>query len=193
MSLGWPQRLGAAALVLFALAAAPAPVALAEAKDGGRVALTKDHVVRFLNTYPKVRAIGRERAKETGRELSKVDDPLSTLVRIASDDTLRAEVEVIVKQNGFADLQDWAKISQNIALAYAAVKKPADAKVAEGVEKAIAQIKKNKFIPEDRKPKLIEDIRKGAEKSGLLNQPKENVELVRQMKDDIDAVIAANK
>lgn len=189
----WPQRVGAAALVLFAFAAAGGRPALAEAKDGGRVALTKDHVVRFLNTYPKVRAVGRDRARETGREISKVDDPLSTLVRLASDDTLRADVEVIVKENGFADLQEWAKISQNIALAYAAVKKPADPKIAEGVEKAISQIKKNKFIPEDRKPKLIEDIRKGAEKSGVLNQPKENVDLVRQMKGDIDAVITANK
>jgi hypothetical protein len=187
----WPQRLAAAAFLVLALAAAPG--ASAEGKDAGQIVLTKDHVARFVASYPKIRAVGLENARKEGRELSKVDDPLATLVRLASDDALKSNVEAIVKENGFADLQEWFKVSQNIALAYAAVKKPADPKIAAGVEKAVAEIEKNKWIPADRKKKLIQDVRKGAEQSGLLNQPKENVELVRRMKGDIDAVIVANK
>jgi hypothetical protein len=192
MLYGRPQRFAAAIVISFILAAAAAaPAAFAAGKDSGHVALTRDHIARFLAVYPKIRAIGTRHAKRDGRELSKADDPLSTLVRLASDDALRSDVEAVVKKNGFASLQEWFKVSQNIALAYAAVKKPADPKIAAGVEKAIAEIKKNTLIPEKHKQKLIKNIRKGAEKNGLLNQPKGNVELVRRMKGDIDAVITA--
>jgi hypothetical protein len=188
----WPRRFAAAVLFVLALAAATSPGALAEGKAPGQIMLTRDHVSRFLAAYPKVRAIGLEHARKDGRELSKVDDPLSTLVRLGSDDGLKAEIDGVVKENGFAGIQEWFKVSQNIALAYAALKRPSDAKVSAEVEKAISKIEKNNFLPANQKKKLISDIRKHAENTGLLSQPKENVDLVRAMKDDIDAVIVAS-
>lgn len=186
---GWPYRIALAALVLLTSVCASNGV---QAGDNGQIKLTREHINNFLAAYPKVRAVGLEHARKDGRELSKVDDPLSTLVRLGADDALKSEVEAVVKVSGFSGIKDWFKISQNIALAYAAVKKPSDAKISSEVEKGIAQIEKHNFLPADTKKKIIQDIRKGAEKAGLLNQPKENVELVREMKAEIDAVIVSN-
>jgi hypothetical protein len=185
---GWPHRIALAALVL--LASLGASNGAQAGPDGGQIKLTRDHITHFLAAFPKVRAIGLVHAVKDGHELSKADDPLLTLIRLGADDGLKAEVDAVVKESGFTDIKDWFKISQNIALAYAAVKKPNDVKVSAEVEKAIANIEKQKFLPADTKKKMIQEIRKGAEKAGLLNQPKENIELVRGMKAEIDAVVA---
>jgi hypothetical protein len=186
---GWPSRIALAALVLLASVGASNG---AQAGDNGQIKLTRDHITHFLAAYPKVRAVGLVHAAKDGNELSKADDPLSTLVRLGSDEGLKSEVEAVVKEHGFSGIKEWFKVSQNIALAYAAIKKPSDAKISAEVEKGVAQIEKNKFLPADTNKKMIQEIRKGAEKAGLLNQPKENVDLVREMKADIDAVVVSN-
>jgi hypothetical protein len=184
-----PRRLAAAFLVLFAFAAEAPGTLRAAGVDSGQMILTRENVQRFLTAYPKVRAIGTDYAKREGKQLSKVDDPLSMLARIAGDEKLHAGIDSAVKEHGFAGLNDWLKVCQSIALAYASIKKPNDSKIAEEMEKAIAKIQKTTFLPEHQKKELIKKIREQARLRGYIDAPKQNIELVRAMKDDIDAIL----
>lgn len=190
MTLRWPNRIAAVFLVFAALAVWDPQSLRAGGADSGQIVLTRDSVQRFLSVYPKVRSLTAAWAKKEGQDIAKADDPLSTLVRVASDPKLRASLDETVREHGFKGAGDWLKVSQSVALACAALKKPSDARLLKEMEKGIAQIEKNNLLPEDAKKKLIRNIREQAARNGVLNPPKENLEIVRTMQSEIEAVLA---
>ena len=149
----------------FLLAASVALIATVSATSfAGEVHLTKQSVQRFLKSYPAVKAVAVRYAVVKGMKITNSKDVLATVISVISDKALKNDVETVIKPHGFDDVDGWLDVAQGVALSYAYLSLDVDErKKQRKIKKAIRKIKKNDFLPEKTKQKLIKAIRKGAD------------------------------
>lgn len=163
---------------------------LAKRLDAVQVTLSRDTVVRFLATFPEVRTIGLRHGMSKSAELMTNDDPISALLRIAADKKFQDDIDAAVKPHGFQGFGEWFAVSQSVAIAYAKVRSgPGNGKLDKELDKTIEKIKENDILSEKQKRKLIEKLKESAQTLGATDVPPENVQLIRSMKKDIEAVV----
>ncbi len=167
------------------LALACSSVALAEPAK-----LTQASVKRFIASYPEVKSLAVGKATEKGKAIGGSDNPLMAVVEAASDDKVKAEVDIAAKRHGFRDGKEWFGVARSVGVAYAHMKvgSNGDPKAQQKLDKAIAKIEKNDFLSDKQKKKLIEALRKGAEVV-LEAPPPEYMAVVKAMAPEIERVV----
>jgi hypothetical protein len=153
--------------------------------------LTPASVKRFIASYPEVKTLAISEAATKGKKIGSSENALLAVVEAASDDTLKGEIDTTARRHGFRDGKEWFGVARSVGVAYAHVKTGGgvnDAKAQAKLEKAIAKIEDMPLLSDKQKKKLIEDLRKGASKV-LEPPPAENIEVVKAMAPQIEAVV----
>jgi hypothetical protein len=152
--------------------------------------LTQASVKRFIASYPEVKSIAVTQGTAKGKKIGGADNPLMAVVEAASDDKIKAEVDITAKRYGFRDGKEWFGVARSVGVAYAHMKvgSNGDAKAAAKVDKAIAKIEDNDFLSAKQKKKLIKALREGA---GVVLEapPPENMAVVKAMAPEIEAAV----
>jgi heterodisulfide reductase subunit A-like polyferredoxin len=170
--------------VLMAAGGFLAHAALAKAK-----VLTQDAVKQFIASYPDVKTIVAAEAAEKSAGVSSPKDGIAVVVAAVSDKAVKTKIDSAVKAHGFSGSQEWVQVAQSVGQAYAHIKTGgADEKTQRKLQKAIEKIRKNDFLSEKQKEKLIEAIKGGAD-TVLEPPPAENVAAVKPMVAQIEAVV----
>lgn len=163
-----------------------------EAGAGGlaQVKLSEDQVTGFIESYPRLRALGdKYDAMNEGRPNSR--NPASAFTGMLKNEAALREMNEVLQDHGFADFNDWAKVAYSIMIAR---QWEGDEKgPAAQLDKAIDQIRSNKQLGDDQKKALIDRIESQRSMMGLFTPDPENVALVTQYGEQIDQAVDSNR
>ncbi len=171
------------------LAVLAAVMALADGAEAKSTRLTRAAVEQFVASYPAVKSVVIRQAADRGGKIGSGKEALAAVVEAAGDEDIKAEIDAAVRPHGFHGANEWFGVGRSVTRTYAYLKLDADgAKKQRKLQKAIAKIKKNGFLSDKAKRKLIEALR---ENVGVIVEtpPRENVEAVRPMLAAIDAMM----
>ncbi len=184
-----PNRLTTAlAIALTTVSLVVLPHVLhAKAASDDRV-LTAKAVEQFVASFPDVKSIAIKYAKDKKAEVKATKKPLVAVIAAVSDGVAVKEVDKTVQTYGFKGSGEWVAVADKIARAYAHIKTGGQSSKAQRkLKKAIGKIEKNDFLSDGQKAKLVEALRHNA--GALDAPPPENVEVVKPMMAQIDAVM----
>jgi hypothetical protein len=106
------------------------------------------------------------------------------------DPKFEAQLEAAAKKYGFANMDDYDAVSENIALLMSCIdpktKAFSEPKVA--MQKQIDEIKADKTIPEPQKKKMLEDLNEALKTAEPIKFPS-NIELVKKNYDKLDSAM----
>ena len=154
------------------------------------VRLTDASVKQFIASFPAVKAVAVKYAVSKGMKVATTNgkETLITVLSIIGDDSLKTDAEAVVKPYGFEDINEWLGVAKSVSLTYAHLKlSPEDLKKRQKIEKTIAKIEKNDFLPKKAKKEMIEAAREGLDM--VENPPAENVEAVKPRLAELEAVV----
>jgi hypothetical protein len=152
------------------------------------IRLTDASVKQFIASFPAVKAVAVRYAVSKGMKIASGKDAMVAVLSVIGDDTIKPDVEAAVKPYGFEDIKEWMGVAKSVSLTYAHLKlSPEDLKKRQKIEKTIAKIEKNDFLPKKTKKQMIEAAREGLDL--VENPPAENVEAVKPRIAEIDAVV----
>ena len=104
------------------------------------------------------------------------------------DPKLEAEVDSVVKKYGFANLDEYNSVAQNISLLMSCIdaktKAFSEPKVA--IQKQIEELKADKSVPEPQKKQILEDLNEALATVEPIKFPG-NIDLVKKYYDKIDS------
>jgi hypothetical protein len=163
-------RFVVATVAAVALAALFSDGAMADAIQ--QVQLSEKQIENFIAVQKDLAAIMQ---KAQGKPADKPDPKL------------QAEAEAAVKKFGFANLDDYNSIAQNISMLMSCIdpktKAFSEPKVA--IQKQIDGLKADKSIPEPQKKQILEDLAEALATAEPIKYPG-NIELVKKYYDKID-------
>jgi len=179
------------ALILVALAACVCPtMGSAAAKDAG---LTRESVTRFLNSFAEMRAIAISEGLQASADQDASKNPIGAVVKAVKKSKLKDEAKTIAGKHGFADVAAWADTGRAIAQAYLHLTVGSSRGVARDTldkhkDNAMKELEKLGLLNEKQKAKLKDNVDKAAEELAK-EPPPQNVEVVREMKPQIEAAV----
>jgi predicted component of type VI protein secretion system len=175
-----------AILAVLSIAAVTANSHVAHAQNAK---LSTQTVKHFIASFPQVKAVVVQHGIESAGKASDDANTLSTVIEAATDETLQTHIDEVVLANGFRNTKDWLSAAQSITKCYAYLKlSPSQAKMRRKLEKAIRKIKKNDFLSDKQKRKLIEAVR--ANFGAVMEEPPaENLAAVKPFVADLDALV----
>jgi hypothetical protein len=104
------------------------------------------------------------------------------------DPKLEAQLEAVAKKNGFANMDEYEAVSENITLLMSCIdpktKAFSEPKVA--IQKQIDELKADKTIPEAQKKEMLADLAEQLKTAEPIKFPS-NIELVKKYYDKIDS------
>jgi len=163
-------RLAVAAIAAFVLAQIPGG-AMAQAVK--QIQLTEKQVESFIAVQKDLAAIMQKFQGSPG------DKP---------DPRIRAEVEAAVKKSGFANLDEYDSVAQNVSLLMSCIdpktKAFSEPKVA--IQQQIDELKADKSVPESQKKQILEGLNAALATAEPIKFPS-NIELVKKYYDKIDS------
>ena len=173
-------------LYLFAfcvLVGVGAPATSPLAQEGETVALTEAHLEGFIGVMPELRAIAARHD-----ESDDVDTLASNAVSaIAKTQQTMAELDALLKKNGFKDAAEWGKVAASVAAAYNWLSEADDPEQA--IENQIAELKAEPSLSEAQKAPLITSLQMQLSLIAEMKPPVENLALVARYRDKIAAVL----
>ena len=162
----------------------------ARAQSTQQYALTKDTLKRWMESYPRMKMLAITEAMKRGKDLQESQNPLQAVMKVLSNDRLRADADVAVKDYGFRDFDEWLAVTHATAIAYATLQYGGNEKdVDKTAEKLIGKIQDLDFLSEKQKRKLEKKAREELTKGEALKPTPENLALVTAMKKELDAVV----
>jgi hypothetical protein len=179
-----------ATLLFGASIAATRYIPEAQAQNARQYALTKDSLKRWMESYPRMKMLAFTEAMKRGKDLQESQNPLQAVMKVLSNDRLRADADVAVKDYGFRDFDEWLAVTHATAIAYATLQYGGNEKdVDKTAEKLIGKIQDLDFLSEKQKRKLEKKAREELAKGEALKPTPENLALVTAMKKELDAVV----
>ena len=104
------------------------------------------------------------------------------------DPKIQAEIEAAVKKSGFAGLDEYGAVAQNISLLMSCIdpktKAFSEPKVA--IQRQIDELKADKSVPEPQKKQILEDLNEALATAEPVKFPG-NIELVKKYYEKIDS------
>jgi len=104
------------------------------------------------------------------------------------DPRIRAEVEAAMKKSGFANLDEYDSVAQNVSLLMSCIdpktKAFSEPKVA--IQQQIDELKADKSVPESQKKQILEGLNAALATAEPIKFPS-NIELVKKYYDKIDS------
>ena len=106
------------------------------------------------------------------------------------DPKLQGQIEAVAKKNGFASLDEYDSVSENISLLMSCIdpktKAFSEPKVA--LQKQIEQLKAEKGIPAEQKKQMLDDLNEQLKTAEPIKFPS-NVDIVKKYYDKIDSAM----
>jgi hypothetical protein len=189
------RRLIAALIVCLGFLALPqAQLATAAQETAGppfeQVQLTPDMVKRFLTSFAQIKKVGKKYQAQTGRSGPPPADPIGSASAYMQNQEAGAQIEDVLKTNGFSDFQEWSRVGQSVGLAYGFVKsKRSPEELRQQAEQAIALIQKNDRFSDQQKERMAALMRRQMGAMTRFMPLPANVELVRGMMSEIKPVM----
>ena len=189
------RRLVAVLIVCLGfLALPPAQITAAAQEAAGppfeQVQLTPDMVKRFLASFTQIKKIGKKYEAQTGRSGPSPADPVGSASAYMKNQEAGAQIEDVLKANGFSDFQEWSRVGQSVGLAYGFAKsKRSPEELRQQAEQAIALIQKNDRFSDQQKEQMTALMRQQMGAMTRFMPLPGNVELVRGMMGEIKPVM----
>jgi hypothetical protein len=182
--------------VLAALLIGAAPVALivatvpAAAQMGmpgeEQHLLTEEEVVAFIESYPEISVALETIEERYDLPDEEADSPADAMAAMGVYQEAMGELDAIVIPYGFEGFLHWTQVFSAIAVAYAyAMNGGMDAQMAE----ALAAIENDPNIPEDQKEAMRQMFAGQAAMLAASAPPQENIDLVSENIEALDAIM----
>ena len=91
----------------------------AQEKAQAQAALSEDQVTSFIATFPAIRAVGENYAKQVGGDPA---NPYGAAMAQIKASRGYEEFAAAIEKQGFDDIEQWAAVANRVTLAYAAIK-----------------------------------------------------------------------
>jgi hypothetical protein len=155
--------------LLFVFAAPAAPVLAQDAIK--QMQLTEKQVQGYVAAQKELTALSEKLQGKDG----------------APDPKMQAQLDAVIKKNGFASAEDFATVADNISLVMSGIdpetKAFSDPKTA--IEKEIAEVKGDKEMSPDEKKQALEELSEALKSAEPVKFPG-NIELVKKYYEQLD-------
>lgn len=155
--------------LLFVFASLPAPALAQDAIK--QMQLTEKQVQGYIAAQKELTALSEKFQGKDG----------------APDPKMQAQLDAVIKKNGFASADDFAAVADNISLVMSGIdpetKAFSEPKVA--IEREIAEVKSDKEMSPDEKKQALEELNEALKSAEPVKFPG-NIELVKKYYDQLD-------
>ncbi len=180
----------AAVTLCGAVIAVLATLCSAWAKD---VALSREGVTRFLESFGEMRLVALGEGLKASADPEAAKNPIGTVLKALKSSKLRTGAQAIAVNHGFTDLKDWTDTGRAIVHAYLFItagssREAAKAALDKHKDDAVKALDKLGLLNDKQKQQLNANLNSAA--AQLADEPPpENVALVQEMRADIEAAV----